>query len=455
MATNADYTNEYFQIMESLDGDIPGRRMAQDYMKASTAIVHHIVVDCGYVPRIFNKKSYDAMKNCAETTHAILCKVMQYYLDHPEYRQIFDFDPRLQELILIPRRYEALLPFARVDTFMDEDNYTLKFCEFNGDGSAGMNETREVTNSILNTPTYQEFAKRHDVTIDDLFMPWVEEFIEIYDTFENKVDNPRFAIADYLENGVVDEFNMFSQLFTDRGYPCSPVDVRSLKFDGQALRDPEGNKIDAIWRRCVTNDVMEFWDESQDMIEAVKAGAVALIGSFAGHIIHDKQIFKALHHPATQAFLTDEENAFVKATVPFTAFLRDDQVDMADIKANKDNWIIKPTDAYGAKDVFAGFDFSDQEWADLVDKYANDKTGFPFIVQTYIMPFKTAVLPPDKGIENLADDEVRREPAMYNNLNGLYLHNGHFRGVFSRLGPQPTVSKQTGGITQATIWVLE
>ena len=43
--------------------------------------------------------------------------------------------------------------------------------------------------------------------------------------------------------------------------------------------------------------MLEFWDESQALIEAVKAQKVALIGSFAGHIVHDKQIFEALFNP--------------------------------------------------------------------------------------------------------------------------------------------------------------
>ena len=48
---------------------------------------------------------------------------------------------------------------------------------------------------------------------------------------------------------------------------------------------------------------------------------------------------------------------------------------------------------------------------------------------------------------------MRREPVPYNNLNGLYLYNGRFQGVFSRLGPLPTISKENQGMTAATIWV--
>lgn len=453
MATNADYTNEYLQIIDDLDGDIEGRRAAFSFMQDSTAIVHHQVVACSFLPRLFNQRSYDTMKATAETAHRILCKVIQRYLDDPAYRTVFSFDPRLEELILLPRGYDALLPFARVDTFLNEDDYTVKFCEFNGDGSSGMNENREITNSIRPSESFQAFARQHKVAGCDLFEPWVRQFVAIYDTYRHKVEHPRFAICDYLENGVVDEFHIFAELFRKLGYDCIVCDVRELTFDGQCLAGPDGQEVNAIWRRCVTNDVIDHWSESQALIEAVRAEKVALIGSFAGHIVHDKQIFEVLFKPETQAFLTAEEIDFVEQTIPMTAFLNDADVNIAQIRANKDQWIIKPSDHYGADDVYAGVGQSQERWDELIDEFANGKAGCPFIAQRYITPFKTLTLPPDAGIENQPDGAVVTRPEWYNNLNGLYLYNGHFQGVFSRLGPLPTISKDMKGITAATIWV--
>ena len=41
------------------------------------------------------------------------------------------------------------------------------------------------------------------------------------------------------------------------------ADVRELSFDGEVLTTPDGLPVNAIWRRSVTNDVLEFWDDSQ------------------------------------------------------------------------------------------------------------------------------------------------------------------------------------------------
>ena len=453
MTSNSEYTEAYLRIIADLNGDVDGRRAAHAYMKSSTAIVHHRVVDCSYLPRLFNQATYDVMKETAETAHRILCKVIERYLDDPGYRRVFDFDPRLAELILLPRDYDALLPFARVDTFINEDDYQVKFCEFNGDGSSGMNENREITNSVKNSPAFLEFAKAHRLAGCDLFEPWVEKFLAIYDTYRFKVEHPRIAICDYLENGVVDEFHIFAELFRKRGVDCTVCDVRDLAFDGETLRDENGEQINAIWRRCVTNDVIEHWDDSQDLIKAVRTRKVALIGSFAGHIVHDKQIFEVLFKPETKALLSTEENDFIERTVPRTTFLDRTQIDLDHVRSEKDTWIIKPSDHYGADQVYAGCEVDQATWETLVDRFADGAAGYPFIVQQYIKPFKTETLPPDTNIAELSDDEVRVEPMLYNNLNGLYLYDGVFQGVFSRLGPLPTISKENQGMTAATIWV--
>ncbi len=450
---NKQFTDEYFSILQAHDGDVAGRRAAFGYMQDSTAIVHHEVVACTFIPRLFDHATYLRMKETAETAHRILCKVITRYLEDPSYREVFDYDPRLVELICLPRGYDSLLPIARLDVFLDEETGQAPFCEFNGDGSSGMNENREVHNSLRESATYREFCERHDVKGCELFTPWVEAFLHIYDTYEHKVENPRIAICDYLENGVVDEFRLYAEVFEEFGYDCQIIDVRDLRFDGERLLDKEGLPIHAIWRRCVTNDVLTYWDDSQALIEAVRAEKVALIGSFAGHIVHDKQIFEVLYKPETQAFLTAEEISFIEQHIPLTAFLDDDHVNVAQIRANKDEWIIKPTDHYGADQVFAGCACDQEKWEALIDRYANSGAGFPFIVQRYIRPFKTLTLPPDESILALADDEVKTAPELYNNLNGLYLYDGHFAGVFSRLGPMPTISKDTRGITAATLWV--
>lgn len=453
MTQNAKLTREYLDIVESLGGDIPGWRAASAYMDNSTAIVHGTQVVASYTPRFFDADTYQAMKRISETTHSICCKIMQHYLDDPEYRTLFSYDPRLVDLILLPRNYDALLPFMRADIFLNEDDLSFGFCELNADGSSGMNEDRELNNSFAGSSALAQFKMRHHVSSSDLFNPWVEEFMRIYETYAYRRTHPRVAIVDVFENAIVDEFKAYCRCFARHGIDAFMVDARHLTYDGEHLYDLEGRRIDAIWRRLVTNDVIRYWDDVQPLLNAVADENVALIGSFAGHIVHDKQIFDAMHDPRTQAFLTTEEKALIKEGVPQTKFLDDTQVSLSEIIEHKDAWIIKPTDWYGARDVYTGSMHTQHDWKNIVEKFANGRAGAPFLVQTYNTPFKSELIPPCYDIAQRNDEEVPRASEWYNNLNGLYVFNGTFAGVFSRLGPQPIISEPLGDLTSATMWV--
>ena len=154
---------------------------------------------------------------------------------------------------------------------------------------------------------------------------------------------PRFAICDYLQNGVVDEFHLFAKRFTEAGHPCTVCDVRDLTFDGEVLRDKEGQPVHAIWRRCVTNDVLEFWDEQALIGRHAKKWRSSAASPATSCTI--SRFSRRCSTRMTQAFLTPEEIAFVERTVLQTRYTNRPDA----IRADKDAWIIKPTDAYGAR----------------------------------------------------------------------------------------------------------
>lgn len=453
MLSDSELTNEYFEVLDDLDGDIDSRRASYDYIQASNAIVHGEVVPTTFIPKLFDKRAYDTMRDAAETMHRILLKVVARYLDDIEYRSVFSFDERLVELICLPRGYDELVPFMRTDIFLDEDTMRYMFCEINADGISGMNTDRQTTLSIMGSETFRVFSEHHRCQGCSLLQPYADALMDVYATYEHRVADPHVAICDYLDHGVVHEFEELKRCFANRGIEARVIDVRDLAFDGERLHDADGWQVDAILRRCVTNDVIEFWDDSQALIEAVRAERVALIGSFAGHIVHDKQIFQALFDPRTQAFLDAEEISFVEQTVPMTSFLDESQVNLAQIIENKDEWIIKPSDHYGADNVYAGEDFDASAWRSLVERFANGREGYPFVVQRYVKQYKTKTLPCDAGIDALPDADVSSVPVLYNNLSGLYLYNGRFQGVYSRLGPNPTISFNAGCVIAATVWV--
>ena len=85
---------EYIEILESLDGDVPGRKAALDYVEDSDIWAHGAPVPFSYVPNLVGTDDVSFLRSVCETTHAILTKVIRRFLDDPAYRKLFHFPYR-------------------------------------------------------------------------------------------------------------------------------------------------------------------------------------------------------------------------------------------------------------------------------------------------------------------------------------------------------------------------
>jgi len=453
---------EYQSIIDAQNGAVEDRRKAWAYMNQSTAIFDGIVVYTGFFPKIFDQTCLERLGCIAETTYGILQKVMDAYRTDAEYRKVFGFDPRMEALICLPKHYDSYLPFGRIDLFLNEETGEATFCEFNADGSSGMNENREAYLSIKDSAAYREFAARHNVHHGNytFFEGWVEAFLRIYRSYYGKaaiVEHPHIAILDYLENSVLEEFKIYAKLFEAVGCTCSVYDVRNVTVeDGRLIgHQPyigtEDAPIDVVWRRFVSNDILTHWDESGAFLQAANEDMVPIIGSFAGHIVHDKRLFEVLRMPETKALLTDRENAFVEELIPPTKFLSHQDLsedEIATIISNPNDWIIKPPDGYGSWNVYPGPGKTQDEWAAIIDEHIDGKSGIPYLIQRFCHPYKTPALPfYDK------EEDFTAPTQWFNAMEGLFLIDGKFSGVYTRLGPNPIIRGKFGGITQAALYV--
>lgn len=440
--------DEWFTHLVMLDGDAKGQRRAAAYMQQSTAICHNEIVASAFAPRIVSDTTWQALDLIARTMYTIIVKVMQHYKDDEGYRSLFAFDKRLEELIMLDRGYSSPLPFARID-LIPTSSQTFGFCEFNTDGSSGMNEDREVYASICTSESTLHFSKQHTTQSCELIDSWIDAFMRIYDDFPSAVKNPHVALCDYLDCATLSEFKVYQEAFIKRGIPCSIVDIRTVRFENGCLQDAEGKVIHAIWRRCVTNDVLKRWDESQTFLNAIRAGSVALIGSFAGHIAHDKRIFNVLHHPATHAFLTPDECRFVACHIPRTLYLKTSDLEAHGLSCealDHNDWVIKPTDSYGADNVYVGADYTQEQWDEILQQFIDGKSGSLFLLQRRL---------PDRPLRTIPLGQSTIEPSLYGELCGLYIYDGVLQGIFTRLGPHHTICGTHDGLTAATMRVLD
>ena len=386
-----------------------------------------------HIPKIFTQEDKQRFQDIVDRTYRIFEKVIQAYKKDEKIRSLFPFSKQLENFILLPNRYDVSIPICRIDIFYDEKTKDFRFCEFNTDGTSAMHENAKLAALLSLNNVYQQDSHTYEqMELED---HWVDAFLSLAD--ENVPDHPMVAIVDFLENAYLNELYVFQQIFKRHGCQCEVLDIRDLAFDGKHLRSIYTNrKIDMVYRRAVTSDIADRC-AGLDFLEAVKQQAITLIGGFQTQIIHNKQINQVLRHPWMQAYLTDEENAFMDAHLPKTYDLN--QKLPIDIQ-NKDQWIIKPKDSYGAQGVWAGVDLSQAQWLEQVQRCMNRN----YLVQEYIQPYRSP------NIDLVRDDVFK----FFTNMTGLYVYNGQFAGVYSRCSDGGVISTQYNERSIPTLFVL-
>ena len=448
--------SEYIACIKALNGDIQSRKEAWAKIEASDIYAHGAPIPFSFVPYLYNKKDVEYLKKVADTTCTILKKVMKHYLETPSYRKLFCFPPEIERLILLPCNYEQLLPIGRFDLFLDEADLSFKFCEFNADGSGGMSRDTAFCKVLSETESFKCFAKKHkSVKNFDLIGTWADAFLRIYksDPLSKEHPTPTVAITDFEESGVKSDFRMFIEAFEKRSIHARFVDVRKFVFDGQALYDPADNtRIDAIYRRAVTSEILQHLDECQALIKAVEQEKVCLIGHFRTNIMHTKMINIALFDKSTKEFLTDEEIDFVEKHVCKTYHLEQERCDVPNIKEQKDSWIIKPADDYGAHGVFPGIDYTQDKWEKIVDEHL-DKG---YIVQEFYQPKKVdIILTETKTSPNSSKTQEESEVQSWQSMPGFYTYDCELAGFYCRLGQNGIIALGSAGGICAPVFEVD
>ena len=381
------------------------------------------------IPRLYSMEDKAVFDEIAKVTCGILNKVIQEYMEHEDYRRLFPFSKETEELILLSKDVRPYLPLARLDIFYHEDTGEFKFCEINADGSSGMNADRIMAEMMVHDPAHQEMLYKYDMYSMELFDSWAEEFLSMYeDHKKNTPENTNtdrkinVAIVDFLDIGRVREFEEFVRHFQKKGMNCEICDIRRLRYENGTLISENGHRIDAIYRRAVTSEIMERLDEIPAFMQAVRDRSVFLSGDFCTHVIDNKWTFYVLHHERTAKFLTPEEVSFIKAHIPMTVPFDGSGTDKAKVLENKDKYILKPWDGYAAHGVKAGCECTQQEW----ESYVNEVYGKGYICQEFAKQYDSY------NIDIFFGDGEWKD---YSHMTGLFVYNGKFSGVIARSAP--------------------
>ncbi|NLY85314.1 MAG: glutathionylspermidine synthase family protein [Tissierellia bacterium] len=430
---------EYIDLVKSNpEKYLEDYKITLDKVANSTAIYKGKPVPFLYHPMFFTEEDVRKFKEMVDTLMSITNKVTERYLSSKEFRKKFEYSPLLEDLILIDNGYDINVPIARYDLFYGGDD-NFKFCEFNTDGSSAMNEDNTIGRILLETQALKEFAKRYHLSIFELIDSWVEDIISIYNKWSNKGDKPNIAIVDFTESGTTSEFEVFKNAFIKKGYNAIIADPRDLKYrDGKLYF--EDYRIDLVYRRIVTFELIEKADEIPDFIEAYRDKAFCCVGSLRSQIMHNKIIFKILHDEDTLEILSEKEREFVKKHIPVTGLFKGDREVFEKVLNNKDKYIMKPYDLNASRGVYAGKDLSFEEWKERLEKSWNKD----YLYQEYFEPFTR-----DHIV--FEDNELKVETLK--SIIGLFIYKEKFAGIYTRVGRLSIISGITNYYTLPNLLV--
>lgn len=426
-----DLTQEYIDIVkQNKNLYYEDYKRAKDKVARSNARYKGKPVPFLYQPMFFTNEDIESFNRIGSIVMSIGNKVTKKYIESPEYRKMFKYPKLLEELLLVDPGYDINIPISRFDLFYSgEDRF--KFIEINTDGSSGMNEDNIFSRIILESESMKPMKAKYEIDYFELIDRWVEESLKVYDGFNKKVDKPNIGIVDFSETGITAEFEAFKNAYIDKGYNAEIIDPRELRYTKGYLYY-EDMRIDLIYRRIVTVEFIEKSEEIPDLIEAYRDGAVCMIGSLRSQIMHNKIIFKILHHQDTQEFLTEEEVLFIKNHIPYTEEFSGDNSRFEQVKQNKNKYIIKPTDSFASQGVSAGRDFSQEQWEKIIKDCWNKDYLFQEFIEPSTRPF---IQFDEKGGLSVQD---------FNMNIGVYMYNEGFAGIYTRISRQNIIFGREG-----------
>lgn len=377
------------------------------------------------VPFIYNPYfvSEEDIKNyeyIADTAMKISDMVSEKFIKDENFRKKFPFDERLTELIMHEPLCDVYVPLARYDIFY-KNRDEFKFCELNTDGSSAMNEDNEVAKIYMNARILKDMDMYFSYF--ELFYSLRNEFLDIYEKkMKRKPEN--VFIVDLEESQSKEEFLRFKEVFEEADLDCYIADPRKfIRKDGALYYDDI--KVDAVYRRLVTFEAMDHYDEIKDFIDSYLNDEIFVIGSFRSQIMHNKIIFKILHDEDFLSQIDRQYVSFIEKHVPYTAVLDDEG--FLKVLKDKDRYIIKPYDNNASKGVYAGRDFSFEDFKKILSENKNKN----YIYQEYIEPYKRDIV--------LFEDEkavIRK----LSSIAGLFIYNKKFKGLYTRFGEKSIIS---------------
>jgi len=343
-------------------------------------------------PLFHTRRGWAYLRERSETMLEVFRKASDAMLDDAELRSQVHLTPLEEELIRIPTGYRTSIPTARLDSFFvrhDDGRINLSFLEFNGESPAGMAYGDVLAELFMQLPLMKRFNERYAVRPLLSRQHALDALLQSYYEWRGNRDKlPTIAIVDWYGVPTTTEFQMLAEYFGRQGIVgviCTPEDLEYR--NGQMYAD--GKPVDLIYKRVLSTELLGRYGLDHPIVHALRDGAICMVNPFTCKLVHKKASFAFVSDERNEHLFSRRELRAIRDHIPWTRVVErrytvDSQGEHIDLMPwashNKDHLVIKPNDDYGGSGVVIGWESTDEEWDQALDRALEE----PSIVQEQV-----------------------------------------------------------------------
>ncbi|MBI4468823.1 MAG: hypothetical protein HY650_05805 [Acidobacteria bacterium] len=342
------------------------------------------------------------------------------------------------KLVEIDPGFQGVSRTSRLDSFLTGERY--HFVELNAESPAGIAYADVASDVFGRLDVMREFGRTHRWSPLSGRQRLLDVLLAAYAEFAPGAPRPRIGIVDFRGLPTEREFELFKEFFESRGYEAVIADPRELEYSDGKLRSGEF-EIELVYKRVLVNEYLEKLPEAPALLQAYRDGAICMVNSFRGKIIHKKALFGVLTDELFERYFTPTEQDFLRRHIPWSRRIEDrrttyqgQEMELLDwARAHRDRLVLKPNDEYGGKGIFLGWECGQAEWERAIEAGLTAAYVLQERVPTAREPFPCVH---DNGQVEFADQLVDLDPLLF---------DGQVGSAFTRLSDTGLCNVTAGG----------
>lgn len=369
-----DAVNYYNELLGNSDLATSSQKLLDEGLESSKLIFGGRRLSPYLRPHFVMESDWKMIKSTCEVVFGALQKVKDAAIGDDSILDQLGVTEIERDLINIDPGYSHVSPTSRLDSFLTDEAYS--YVELNGESPAGIAFADSATKIFESLPVMRKFSERYSLQGLEGRSKLLNVLLDCFTEFigGSKPERaPTIAIVDLDDLPTIKEFELFKEYFESNGFPALICSPRELEFKDQQL-SCNGTPIDIVYKRLLVNEYLPIMDDQPDLLRAYRAGAVCMVNSFRGKLVHKKAIFAVLTNERYKHLFNADELAAIDKHIPWTRkFVAENtenkgvSIDLVEwTRANSHKLVLKPNDDYGGAGIYIGWNASSAEWDDAI-----------------------------------------------------------------------------------------